>query len=234
MIDVHSHIIPFVDDGSKAMRISLAMLYDEIKSGVTEVILTPHYRENKYDAPIDVVVKNFNLLQDEVRKCEMSIKLHLGREISVDDRHKDYIKGGNFISLANTYYVLLEFPFNDKTDIDDVCYEVKLMGYIPVIAHVERYSYFRDYAAIEALKDSGVLIQTNAAAIVGDTSRKERAFVKGLLKRKLVDLVGSDIHSTRINHMAEAYRKVAKKDAEYAEKIFTLNAKAILNSKKRD
>ena len=233
MIDVHSHIIPFVDDGSKTMEISLAMLKDEVGEGVTEVILTPHYRVKQYVTTQEEVVKNFNLLNSEVQKCGIPIKLHLGREISVDDRNRDHIKSGDFISLANTYYVLLEFPFFDKTDIDEVCYEVKLLGYIPVVAHAERYAYFRDYDAVAALRKSGVLIQVNAAAIVGDVSRQERLFVRGLLKRKLIDLVGSDIHSTRINRMSDAYKKVAKKDAEYADKIFRANAEMILNSEKR-
>ena len=234
MIDVHSHIIPFVDDGSRSVDISLEMLREEEALGVTDVICTPHYRNGRYMTTDESVIAEFNKFKEKAKAENISVNLHLGREISCNEREKNaYIKSGKFLSLDDTYYVLLEFPFTEKTDIDEICYEVRLMGYIPVVAHLERYHYFHDYEAVAALRREGTLVQVNAPSISGDGVPKEVRFTKGLLKRQLVDLVGSDIHSTRYNYMGKAFSKLEKKNREYAIKIFKENPEALLNSKKR-
>ena len=229
MVDVHSHIIPFVDDGSKSLEISLEMLRDEERQGVTDVVFTPHYRKGRFITPDEEVKTEFEKLKLRASEEGISLRLYLGREITVDERSKGYIKKGEFISFAGTKYVLLEFPFTEKTDIDEICYEVMLWGYIPIVAHVERYHYFRDYDLVSSLRQNGALVQVNAQALAGASSIKENRFAKGLFKRKIIDFVGSDIHSTRFNYMSKAYQRCERRDSEYAKKIFEENAMKILN-----
>ncbi|MBO6262902.1 MAG: hypothetical protein J6N93_01340 [Clostridia bacterium] len=226
MIDVHSHLIPFVDDGSSSLESSLKMLEEEEKHGVTAVICTPHYRPPKYVASVEKVREKFELFKSAAKKAGINTDLYLGREIAFSTPSIKKVGEGNFIKMANSNCILLEFPYvSPVIDIDDVCYEVALLGYVPVIAHIERYTYFRDFDVIQALKRRGAIIQVNASSIVGKCSLRERAFVKGLIKRKIISVVGSDVHETRNNYMADAYKKLSKKDAEYAEKIFVLNPK---------
>lgn len=231
MIDVHSHIIPNVDDGSGSIETSLNILKEEVLQGVQEVICTPHLRKPMFEASDAKVTEKFEELKLAAKDAGIDIKLHLGREIYCDNSIKKLISSGEFLSLGGSKYVLLEFPFEDKIDIDDTCYEIGLLGYIPVVAHVERYRYFRDLGAIEQLRRLGTLIQVNASSIAGKAPLKEKAFVNKLLKNNLVDLVGSDIHSSRVNYMRKAYEKVKAKDERYAAKIFQENAEKILHNK---
>ena len=228
ILDVHSHIIPLVDDGSRSMDESLAILAEEVRQGVGGVICTPHYREGSFVASEQEITSGFEELKKAASDAGINIDLWLGREITVDKNFKNRIKGGEVMTLAGSKYLLLEFSFDKQTDIDEVCYEVGLLGYVPVIAHAERYPYFRDYALVSAVRRGGALIQVNASSVVGHGRISERLFVKGLLKRKLVDLVASDVHFSRINKIRAAYDKVAKKDEEYAKDIFYKNAKKII------
>ena len=142
ILDVHSHIIPLVDDGSRSMDESLAILAEEVRQGVGGVICTPHYREGSFVASEQEITSGFEELKKAASDAGINIDLWLGREITVDKNFKNRIKGGEVMTLAGSKYLLLEFSFDKQTDIDEVCYEVGLLGYVPVIAHAERYPYF--------------------------------------------------------------------------------------------
>ena len=233
MTDIHCHVLPFVDDGSDGIETSLSMLEEQIKQGVKNVIVTPHYRENFYFAKDSEIIETFNELKAATKEKGLDVNLYLGREITVYNGLEENLKAGKFLSLAESKFVLLEFPYDTDTDIEEICYKVKLCGLVPVVAHVERYSYYRSIEKIERLKASGVVIQVNASPIVKKSFSSENKFVKKLLKARLVDVVASDWHSTRTNYLKEAYDKVKAKYGDYADLIFDVNPTHIINSKKR-
>ena len=232
MTDIHCHVLPYVDDGSDGIETSLSMLEQQICQGVQNVILTPHYRQGFYVAEDSELKAGFEELKGKVKEKGLDINIYLGREITVYTGLEEDIKQGKFLSLAGSKFVLLEFPYDTETDIEEICYKVKLCGYIPVVAHVERYSYFRSLEKVERLKESGVVIQINASPIVKKSFSSENKFVKKLLKNKLVDIVASDFHSTRNNYFKEAYEKVKSKYKDYADLIFDLNPTHIIKSAK--
>lgn len=227
MIDVHSHIIPFVDDGSNSLDISISMIEEEIKQGVDKIICTPHFRKGVFEKTGEEIKSNFDILKKEVERKNLPVALYLGREITIDRRLKDVLKD-DYTTINGSEYLLLEFPYTAATDVDEVCYEASLLGFKPIIAHIERYSYFRNFDEISAVRKNGALVQVNANALAGKCGLKDKIFIKGLLTRNLVDLVGSDVHHGRQNYMADAYLKVKKKYPEIAEKIFISNAEKII------
>ncbi len=231
MTDIHCHILPFVDDGSDSIETSISMLEELVRQGVKNVILTPHYRKGFYVAEKSEIIACFEELKQVATQKGIDINLYLGREITVyKGLGKDFDEG-KFLSLANSKYILLEFPYETETDIEEICYRVNLQGYVPVIAHVERYSYYRSVEKVVKLKEYGAVIQVNSSPIVKKSSLSENKFVKKLLKEKLVDIVASDWHSTRDNYFRQAYDKVKSKyDQEYADLIFKKNPAYIINS----
>ncbi|MBR2337334.1 MAG: hypothetical protein IKA61_05280 [Clostridia bacterium] len=232
MTDIHCHVLPFVDDGSDSFETSVSMLEEQIRQGVKNVILTPHYRQGFYFADDGEIRKCFDELLAKVKERGLNINLFLGREITVYDNLEKDVKEGRFISLANSRFVLLEFPYSTDTDIEEICYKIKLLGYVPVVAHVERYSYYRSVEKVKRLKECGAVIQVNSAPIVKASMASENKFVKKLLKGKLVDVVASDWHSTRTNCFQDAYQKVKSKYKDYADLIFDINPTHIINSGK--
>ena len=103
---------------------------------------------------------------------------------------------------------------------------------MPVVAHVERYSYYRSIERVKRLKECGAVIQINSSPIVKKSLKSENKFVKKLLKERLVDVVASDWHSTRTNCFKEAYKKVESKFGDYADLIFSVNPTHVVKSAK--
>lgn len=232
MTDIHSHVIPFVDDGSNSLEASLGMLREEIAQGVETVVCTPHLRTGYFEKSDETVLENFNLLKKSAEESGLKINLYLGREVFY--KHSLFMKlleEKTMPTINGGKYALVEFDVINDPDIDEVCYSMSVAGYIPVIAHIERYTYFRSVEAVQKLKRYGTLISVNAEPIVSGPFGAEHIFVKKLLKHKLVDLVGSDVHYNRKNYMNKAYLRVAKSDRAYADAIFGKNAEKVLFGK---
>ena len=214
MIDIHTHVIPNVDDGSKSLETSIAMIKHEISIGVDTIICTPHHIYTRYEKSVEEIKRQFNLLVQEVEKENLPIKLYLGQEIYFT--HKENIlqmlKEGKLLTLNNSNRVLLEFSFHrEPEDLLDIIYNFNVNGYQVIIAHVERYEWMT-YPKVVALRSEGALIQINSDSYLGYTSWKEKRFVRKLLKNNLVDYVASDTHSFRPSTLDKSYKKIKNPD----------------------
>ena len=214
MVDIHTHIIPYVDDGSQSLEDSIAMIKHEIEIGVDTIIATPHHIIHRYEKSVEEIKENFALLENEVKRLNLPIKLLLGQEIYYSTREDtiSMLKEGKLLTLNNTNRVLLEFSFTrEPEDVDDIIYNFNINGYKVIIAHVERYEWMT-YQKIIDLKNDGALIQINSNSVLGLTSLKEKKFVKKLLKHNLVDFVASDTHSFRPSTLDKSSKKIKNKE----------------------
>ena len=214
MFDIHTHIIPYVDDGSSSLEESINMIKHEIDIGVTDIICTPHHIFHRYEASVEVIKERFEFLKEEVEKLNLPIKLYLGQEICYTHREDiiSMLKNGTLLTLNNTNRVLLEFSFTrEPEDILDVIYNFNINGYQVIVAHVERYEWMT-LDKVVALANEGALIQINSNSILGLTSWKEKRFVKKLLKKGLVDYVASDTHSFRPSTLDKSFKKIKNPD----------------------
>ena len=214
MIDIHTHIIPGVDDGSPNLETSIEMIKHEISIGVDSIICTPHHIYHRYEKSVEEIKSNFLLLKEAVEKENLPIKLYLGQEICYSHR-EDIIKmlqEGKLLTLNNTNRVLLEFHFTrEPEDLLDIIYNFSIHGYEVIIAHVERYEWMTLDKVI-ALKGEGALIQINSNSYLGLTTWKEKRFTKLLLKKGLVNYVASDTHSFRPSSLDKSYKKIKNPD----------------------
>ena len=214
MIDIHTHVIPCVDDGSPNLETSIEMIKHEISIGVDTIICTPHHIYHRYEKSVEEIKSNFLLLKEAVEKENLPIKLYLGQEICYSHR-EDIIKmlqEGKLLTLNNTNRVLLEFHFTrEPEDILDIIYNFSIHGYEVIIAHVERYEWMTLDKVI-ALKGEGALIQINSNSYLGLTTWKEKRFTKLLLKKGLVNYVASDTHSFRPSTLDKSYKKIKNPD----------------------
>lgn len=227
MIDIHSHVLPLVDDGSSSIENSIKMVKTAESQGVTDIILTPHYR-NKYQLLKDELQKIFEEFKKEVISHGLKINLYLGQEIFSVRGARGLLEEGKLLTLANSKYLLYELDYNFNGDITEVAYEYSRSGFIPIFAHIERYSSV-DIEDIILSKEMGALIQVNADGLIGNNGCKIKRKIKKLLKLDLVDFVASDCHENREYAMKKAYEKVAKKfGKERADKIFIKNQEKIL------
>ena len=226
MVDVHTHILPFVDDGSFDQNASLSMLKQCENQGITDVILTPHYRRNYNKTPSELK-EEFIKFRDLV-KDQIPINLYLGQEFYIDNNYKSNIKEGNVLTINDTKYLLIEFEYIRGVEMAEIVYEVKRLGYIPIVAHYERY-FNSDLEQAFEIKNVGGLIQVNADSLVGESRKYYKKLLKQLFKNDLVDFVASDVHHNRENFMLKAKRFVEMKyGKEMANKVFIENAKKLI------
>ncbi len=225
MIDIHSHVIPFVDDGSTSLEASLKLLEDSYASGVTDLICTPHFRKGVFQPTAEDIKKNFELLK---MSKKTPINLYLGQEISAFNGMCKMIKSQQLFSINCKPYILLEFPYVECNNLSDFVYDALYSGYTPIIAHIERYEYV-NISTVEHLKEEGALIQINADSLVSKYAKRYNKRVKQYIKNELVDFVASDIHASRQNYLLEAYSYVEKNfGKDVADDLFANNAKILI------
>lgn len=237
MIDIHSHLIYGVDDGSENIETSIEILKKYCENGVTDIVLTPHYIvdtnyvSNKLDN-----LKKLNVLKKETEDLGLDINLYLGNEIYIDRDIIKYIKENKMCTLNNTEYILVELPISGiYQDYQDIIYNLINIGFKVVLAHPERYITFQnDYSKIQEMVDLGVILQCNVDSILGRYGNKAKKTIKWILKNKLCTFVGTDIHSKKedysfIKKSKEKFLKYLTE--EEVNDIFNENAKKILRVK---
>ena len=225
MIDIHSHILPYVDDGSKGKESSIKMLKDLCDIGVTDLFLTPHYR-GKYNLEKNQILEIFNQFKEDAK--DIPINLYVGREINIDNESIEKFFKGELLSLNGTKYVLIEFHYHNYFDIVEAVYMLVNKGYIPIVAHPERYEYL-ELEDIEEIKSIGGLIQINASSLIRKFDKGRYKIAKRLIKEDLVDFVASDHHDFRALYRADAKKVVEKKfGKDVAEDLFYNNPMKII------
>ena len=211
MIDFHSHILPGIDDGSRNLEQSIYMVNEAKNVGFTKIISTSHYMENYYECN----EKNRKELLEQVQKNVNGIELCLGNEIYITNNIIELLQNGQASSINGTKYVLFEFPLINTRPMNDkeVIYRLVENGYIPIIAHPERYPFIQenpDY--LYELEEMGALFQANYGSIIGMYGLKAKKTLKILLKNNLISFFGSDAHRPEqvYNKMPKIIKKLKK------------------------
>lgn len=233
LTDIHCHIIPGVDDGSKDMETSRRMLDIAYSDGIRRIILTPHNKPGRHNCKKENIELVCNDLQAYCDEQGYEITLYCGNEIMFRHELPECIENAKAITMCESQYVLVEFsPMDDYKYIRDGLYEVLAGGYTPIIAHAERYLCLtRDISLIEELHEMGILIQINADSLMGEFGHSLKKFCKSLMKEHLVSFIASDAHDTkrRVPKLNNCAKYVEKKyGAQYANKVFETNPTSII------
>ncbi len=232
-VDIHTHILPGVDDGARDTAQALTLLKQAYSQGTRAVILTPHYRGRYRGNVREKLAGKFKELQTALGTECPELGIYLGCEVGYELDISEKIADGSVLSLNNTQYVLLEFQnTNFRSRILDGVLEVINFGYIPIVAHVERYDAIRKSPRLaEELIDLGALLQINADGVLGKDGFGVKRCCHQLLKHNLVHFIATDAHDqeTRRPELKTCYQKVRKKYGQmYADALFIHNGRAVL------
>lgn len=195
--DIHSHIIPAVDDGSKNMEMTLEMLKNAKENGTKEIVATPHYLLEYGETKINEVKEYVKQINDMLIKQEIDMKVYSGQEVYYTERIiDDYIKG-NIGTINDSRYMLIEFDMHEfHKDIFDMIYELQIRDIAPIIAHPERYKFFKEKPAmINEFISQGYLFQMNAGSIEGKFGESTRKIAAEFLGKNIYNFIGSDAHN---------------------------------------
>ncbi len=214
MIDLHSHLLPGIDDGARSFDDSLKILKGLSEQGITELFLTPHYvAASSYVSSRSQNLKLYRELQTKADAAGIGITLHLGNEIYIDRSISKLLKKNTISSLGDSKYLLVELPMSGEfADFEDILLSLKYEGWNVILAHPERYhSYHENYEKIYDLTEQGILLQCNLGSIIGQYGRHAKKNLKRLAKDRLIFCFGTDIHHDRdYSEIAKAQKKLSK------------------------
>ena len=199
-VDMHSHLIPGIDDGSKNMDETIAMLAKFEHLGYRKVITTPHIMSEVYNNTPEIILKGLEEVRAEVKKHGLKIQIDAAAEYYFDDYLVDLVKKREVMTFGDQY-VLVEFSFHTPPVYDDTLFfEMQMARYKPVLAHFERYPYFHGSTEkAKEYRDKGACIQVNINSLTGNYGPEVRKQAEKLIDQNLVDFIGSDCH--RMQHL---------------------------------
>ncbi len=233
MIDIHSHILPGIDDGARNFEESVEIVRELALQGVTDIIATPHYvNETTYTSPCEENEKLLEKLRGAIKDAGIDVNLYLGNEIYIDNNIPKLINKGEIKALAGSKYLLVELPFyDDISNYEDIFAVLMENKYKVVLAHPERYTYFyKSYDKLEDLFRMGVLFQCNMGSLTGKYGKPAMKMVKKLAKDKYIFAFGNDAHHHgRNGFIGLATKRLSKFYSEdELEEVLVKNAKTII------
>jgi len=193
--DIHSHLLPGIDDGAKSINDTLFLLNSMKKMGFSQFTATPHVITNIWDNTKEIIENTQSLVLRDFEERNLAVDLHAAAEYMMDDSFVKLFKSQKLLTLKDNY-VLVEMSYiNAPIQLYDIIFELQVAGYIPVLAHPERYVFYhQNFSEYEKLKKSGCLFQLNLLSAVGYYGKKETETAQKLLDKGLIDFTGSDIH----------------------------------------
>lgn len=231
MFDLHSHVLPFLDDGARDVNMSLAMLKESKEQGIEKVVATSHCvvkDQESIDKFLTKRQENYEKLMAEIPDKGIYPEILLGAEVHLC---KDISEFDNLSSLCyqNTNYILLEMSEDYKpSNLSEWVYNISIKGFRPVIAHVDRYSFYRDI--IDELSHLDVVYQINASRFL---TMSDRHHLKNVFKLHNKFVASSDMHNltSRVCNMAPARKIAEKKFSAMCPMLFEEGATAILENR---
>ncbi len=212
-VDMHSHVLPGIDDGAQNPEESLFLIREMIAAGIKKIIATPHIMIDYYRNTPETIGNALDILKAELKKENIDIEVEAAAEHYFDETFEGRVSEGKLMIMGGKY-VLFEYSFiNQPPNVVPVIQKIQDQGYLPILAHPERYPYL-DADQLRRLKDWGVLLQLNTISLTGYYGRPAKQIAETMIDNQLVDFISSDMHHPR---HAEAFRKALQ--MPYLEKV---------------
>jgi len=197
LIDIHSHVLPGLDDGPRTLKESLSMCKLYVADGVTTVVATPHMGDSRFDVKPQSVRSAACQLSEACRQHGLDLEILPGGDVRLEPELLDAIDAGRALTLADTgKYLLLELPLQTAPSLGDLIPELSLRGIIPILSHPERnMELWRKPHRLAEMVEAGCLVQITAGSLFGNFTAAAKRTAERFLKMNLVHAVASDAHS---------------------------------------
>jgi tyrosine-protein phosphatase YwqE len=195
--DMHSHLIPGIDDGAQTLEDSLALIRALHTLGFRKLITTPHIMSDHYRNNPEIILGGLQKVREALAKENLDIILEAAAEYYIDEVFVRKLEEEELLTFGSKY-LLFEVSFiNYPENIREIIFQMQLKGYKPILAHPERYPFWaRKFSEYESFRDAGVLLQINANSIAGYYGLEAKKTAEKLIDMKMVDLIGTDLHKT--------------------------------------
>ena len=221
-IDIHSHLLPGIDDGAKTFEDTLSLTKALQGFGVSEFITTPHIIQHVWDNTHEQILAKSATAILALEKNNITVPFKAAAEYLMEDQFVHLFQAGELLTLKDNY-VLVEMSYiNAPIQLYSILFDLQVAGYIPVLAHPERYLFYQNnFNEYAKLKKAGCLFQLNLLSIVGYYGTGIMKTAEQLLQKGMYTYVGSDVHHN--NHIAAFDLKVQIKDLAPLNEVIVNN-----------
>ena len=198
-VDIHSHLIPGIDDGVKTIDDSIFLLRHLEGLGFKKVITSPHVMADGYNNSAETIINGRDKVREAIKANALSIEFDSTAEYNIDDAMYGRIEKNELLPFGKKY-IMVEMPFLAKPPImADIVYKLQIAGYNVILAHPERYPYFHenDFESYESLKDRNMLFQINLGSLSGIYGKAAKFTAEKMINQNMVDFVGTDLHGIK-------------------------------------
>ena len=194
-IDIHSHLIPGIDDGPKDMEKSLTILKEMEELGYKKMIITPHIISDLYPNNHESIEKGLEVLRSAAKEAGLNIELEAAAEYYLDDAFLHYLKQDNIMTVADKYLLCETSLLVKPLQFDEMIFQAEIAGFKVILAHPERYTYITDWEReYQELKEKGILFQVNINSFAGYYGKDAQKKALYLSEAGMIDFLGSDLH----------------------------------------
>ena len=224
-VDIHSHLLPGIDDGAKDMDTSIALLLKMASYGIKNFITTPHVLGSVYPNSSEVIKQKLAAVKKELEKREIKdISIQAAAEYMLDGEFSALLDQKDILVLKDNYILVEMSYFSAPINLYELLFEIQLKGYKPVLAHPERYNFYHtDFKSYYKLKQAGCLFQLNLLSLTDQYGKGVQKTSEKLLKENLYDFVGTDTHHQ--NHLELLPKIGTKKTLEKIKHLLNNNKK---------
>ena len=219
--DLHSHLIPGIDDGSQSMEESLIILRSMADLGYEKIITTPHVMADAYRNSTETILSGLAALKAATADAGMNLKLEAAAEYYMDEEFVRRLNVDDILTIGEEGYLLFETSYVSRPmNFEEIVFEIGAKGYKPLLAHPERYRYITDPRKMFGrMKEMGVYLQLDINSLGGHYGKQAKKHADLLIEWGMVDFLGSDVHSNK--HVSflprvfegESYHKLWKNNA---------------------
>lgn len=222
-IDIHSHLLPGIDDGAKDINNSLELIEIMNSYGIKNFITTPHVLGDVYPNSSELILNKANDVRRELKeKGKESIGFRAAAEYMMDEKFVERLKNNDILTLKDTYVLVEMSYFNAPFNLFDILFEIQLKGFKPILAHPERYNFYHnDFQMFYKLKKAGCLFQLNLLSLTEQYGKGVQKITQKLLAENLYDFVGTDTHHA--NHLRLLKKIGEKKTVKQIEHLIKNN-----------
>ena len=196
--DIHSHLIPGIDDGAQTMDDSISLIQELKAMGFRSIITTPHIKSDHFKNNSINITEGLHTLQQGLRERNIQVPIKAAAEYYIDDHFMDLLEAGELLTVTDNQ-VLVEISFMfEPIRFSEILFKIQTKGYRPILAHPERYAFYHhNFDAYRELKDRGCLLQLNTISLSGYYGKAVKHVAEKLLHEKLYEYCGTDTHHIR-------------------------------------
>mgnify|MGYP000135566548 CR=1 FL=1 len=210
-VDMHSHLIPGIDDGAPDVETAVNLVKRFIEMGYEKIVTTPHIMSDHYKNTPETISNGLEALRAGLKEAGIKIPIEAAAEYYLDDSFMELLddKENDLLSIGRNKYLLFELSMlEEPRELSDAIFKMSLRGYKPVLAHPERYGYMvKDFKKLEDVKNRGADLQVNLMSLVGHYSPEVKKTAEKLIDAGMVDFIGTDCHNMRHTRVLEECRK---------------------------